>query len=176
MKIRSRRKRAVTSEPMRGIPLPEGRQMSTGTFTLKSHPRTIPTRVARTEHVFSPMSAIERRLMTAMKTIRSLPDHERRFFIVKGPSIPYLQEYMDAYASSDVKVAMFIPRPQDVSDCLTALSWVRHIPKNIWKIMWLRSFGFSFGLIGRYIGMSDETARRWYREGITDAWSAANGT
>lgn len=110
-----------------------------------------------------------------MKTIRALPDKERRFFVVKGASLPYLQEYMDAYASADVKVAAFVPAPKDISDCLIALSWVRHVERKSWKIMWLRSFGFSFGLIAKYIGRSDETARRWYREGITDAWSAANG-
>ncbi|RWO22876.1 MAG: hypothetical protein EOS09_19370 [Mesorhizobium sp.] len=113
--------------------------------------------------------------MTAMKTIRAMPDRERRFFIVKGASIPYIQEAMTAYASSDVRVAAYVPTPQDVSDCLVALSWVRHVDKKSWKIMWMRSFGFSFGLIAKYIGRSDETARRWYREGITDAWSTANG-
>lgn len=156
-------------------PAPEDTRAVYNGMTLRTSQRSRPTPVGRTEAVFAPMSQIERRLITAMKTIRALPDREKRFQVMKGASIPYLQDYMDAYSSADIKVAEYVPSPADVSDCLTALSWVRHVDKRKWKIMWLRSFGFSFGLIGRYISRSDETARRWYREGITDAWSTANG-
>lgn len=144
-------------------------------MSLKTVERSRSTPVAPTERVFAPMRVIESRLLTAMKTIRATPDKEKRFQIVKGSSIPYLQEYMDAYASSEVRVPEFVPTPKDHSDCLTALSWVRHVDKKIWKIMWMRSFGLSFGLIGKYTGRSDETVRRWYREGIVEAWSSANG-
>lgn len=171
-KLKQQERRAKLPEPGRLIDMPIG---SGGMFSLRSYPREQSTRVPKTEKLFATHREIEGRLMTAMKTIRAMPDRERRFFIVKGASIPYLQEYMDAYASSDVRVAAFVPTPQDVSDCLVALSWVRHVDKKSWKIMWMRSFGLSFGLIAKYIGRSDETARRWYREGITDAWSTANG-
>ncbi len=162
-------------EPIGPVALPEDRGYITNRSRLRSPPRSRSQPVARTETSYAPMYAIEARLLTAMKTIRALPDKEKRFHVVKSASLPYLQEYMDAYASSDARAPVFVPTPQDVSDCLTALSWVRHVDRKLWKIMWLRSFGFSFGLIARYIGRSDETARRWYREGITDAWTAANG-
>jgi hypothetical protein len=166
-----RRSRLPEPGRLADIPLSSGGRFSiVKNFHMEQAPR-----VTKTETVFAPHRDIESRLMTAMKTIRAMPDPERRFFIVKGASLPYLQEYMDAYASTDVKVAAYVPTPQDVSDCLVALSWVRHVDKKSWKIMWMRSFGCSFGLIAKYIGRSDETARRWYREGITDAWSTANG-
>lgn len=174
-KRRAGRPKTLRYDETKRRPLPEDTRGAWTTMRVKSIPRERSRPVERTEAEFVPQSAIEKRLMRAMKTIRAVPDKERRFFIMKGASIPYLQEYMDAYNSSDVRVPVFIPTPQDVSDCLVALSWVRHLDKKLWKIMWLRSFGFSFGLIGKYIGRSDETARRWYREGITDAWATANG-
>lgn len=156
-------------------PLPEDTRTRYNVMSLKAPPRERSAPVSATEPTFVPQYLIEQRLLTAMKTIRALPDRERRFMVMKGASISYVQEYLDAYASTDVRVPMFVPTPTDVTDCLVALSWVRHVDKKSWKIMWLRSFDFSFGLIAKYIGRSDETARRWYREGITDAWAAANG-
>jgi hypothetical protein len=169
------RPRKVKADKHGSKPNDEDVRGVTNVFRLFPHPKSNAGPVRKTENEFAPQHAIEKRLMTAMKTIRALPDKERAYLTMKGASIPYLREYIDAYNSSDVKVAVFIPRPKDISDCLVALSWVRHVDKKLWKIMWLRSFDLSFGLIARYIGRSDETARRWYREGITDAWVAANG-
>jgi hypothetical protein len=113
--------------------------------------------------------------MTAMKTLRALPDKERRFFVVRSTSPEYVQEYIDAYNAIEMIIPEYRPTPADVSDCLVALSWIRHLHKNQWKILWLRSFELSFGLIGKYIGRSDETARKRFDEAVTDAWIAANG-
>lgn len=47
------------------------------------------SRVSRTE--------VAECLLTAMNTLRDLPDREKRFFIVKSFSPDYVREYMDAY-------------------------------------------------------------------------------
>ncbi len=112
--------------------------------------------------------------MRAMKTLRAVPDRERRFFIVKSSSPDYIREYLDAYDPDDDIQPRFQPTPRDISDYLTALSWVRHLDRSAWKILWARSFDVSFGLIGKQIGRSDETARKRFETAITDAWIAAN--
>jgi len=118
---------------------------------------------------------VEEKILRAMQTLRSVPDRERRFFIVKSSSPDYVQEYIDAYASVEAVAPKFQPSPEDVSDYLNVLMWVRHLPKSSWNILWWRSFGLSFGLIAEYIGRSDETARTRYKEALTDAWMAATG-
>lgn len=118
---------------------------------------------------------VEERLLRAMMTLRAVPDRERRFFAVKSGHPPHVQEAMDAYASVEAVAPRFRPTPFDVSDYLTALSWARCLDRMQWRVVWLRSFGLSFGVIGHSIGQSDETARRRYREAITDAWISANG-
>lgn len=117
---------------------------------------------------------VERRIIRAMKTLRSLPDRERRFHTVGSAWPPYAQEAMDAYASVEAIAPRFNPSPFDVSDFLTALSWARHLPKKDWDILWWRSFELSFGVIAEYIGRSDETARRRYRDIMVDVWCSAN--
>jgi hypothetical protein len=112
--------------------------------------------------------------MRAMKTLRSLPDRERRFHMVKTAWPTYTQEAMDAYASVEATVPRFNPLPSDVSDFLLALSWTRHLCKRDWNILWWRSFELSFGTIARYIGRSDETARRRFKEIMIDVWCSAN--
>jgi len=109
-----------------------------------------------------------------MKTLRALPDREKRFFVVKSSSPDYVREYMDAYDPDNDIAPRFNPTPSDVSDCLTALSWVRHLDKKAWQVLWWRSFDVSFGLIAKYIGRSDETARKRFEEAVTDAWIAVN--
>lgn len=47
------------------------------------------SRVSRTD--------VAERLITAMKTLRALPDRKMRFFIMKSSSPDYVREYMDAY-------------------------------------------------------------------------------
>lgn len=117
---------------------------------------------------------VAERLLTAMKTLRALPDREKRFFIVKSSSPDYVRAYMDAYDPDNDYGPRFQPTPADVSDCLVALSWIRHLEFSAWKIVWWRSFDMSFGVIGKQIGRSDETARRRYEDVITDGWIAVN--
>lgn len=117
---------------------------------------------------------VEQRLMRAMQTLRALPDGDRRMLAMRSPWPPYVQEYIDAYGSVVAEEPRFRPTPFDVSDFLVALSWAQHLSKSDWRILWWRSFDLSFGLIAKYIGRSDETARRRYRDTVIDVWCAAN--
>jgi hypothetical protein len=161
------------SVPGRAI-LPEDAGYVHNTLKMKQQPSKTPApKIISSCRV--PRSEVQERLAVAMKTLRALPDRERRFFVVKSTSPDYVHEYIDAYNSVDEVLPKFRPTPSDVSDCLVALSWVRHMRKEQWQILWWRSFELSFGVIATYIGRSDETARKRYEEAVTDAWCAANG-
>lgn len=163
----------AANEPGRAV-LPENAGFVHNSLKIKSQPdRTPAPKVTSRSRV--PRSDIHDRLMTAMKTLRALPDREKRFFVVKSTSPDYVHEYIDAYNSVEELMPKFRPTPSEVSDCLVALSWIRHMRKDQWQILWWRSFDLSFGLIAKYIGRSDETARKRFEEAITDAWAAANG-
>lgn len=140
----------------------------------KRQPREVAERVAETPSAAIDIRTVERRVYRAMKTLRALPDREKRFLEFGSMWPPYVQASIDAYASVDAPAPRFCPTPFDVSDFLTALSWARHLSKDEWNILWWRSFDFSFGLIAKYIGRSDETARRKYRDVMIDVWCTAN--
>lgn len=161
-------------EPGRAILDEDQASWVTGRFTLKPELRVYRGPLA-TETVNCSIADCETRLMRAMMTLRAMPDRERRFFIVKSNMPPYVQEQIDAYAAVEEHAPRFEPTPFDVGDYLTALSWARHLPRTQWRILWWRSFGLSFGQIAHYIGRSDETARRNFKEAIIDVWTAANG-
>jgi hypothetical protein len=74
-----------------------------------------------------------------MRTLRAMPDRERRFFIVKSSSPDNVQESVTAYAAVEDIGPRFQPSPADISDCLTALAWVRHLDRAAWQILWRRS-------------------------------------
>lgn len=172
VKIRKRREKKVKQLPEPGrATLPESIRWVNSKSTLKAQPERRPApRVVSSCRV--PRAEVERRILTAMKTLRALPD--RNYFIQRSSSPDYVQEAVTAYGAAEDIAPRFQPTPADVSDCLTALSWVRHLEKNDWRLIWWRSFEMSFGLIGKYIGRSDETARKRYENAIIDAWAAAN--
>lgn len=172
LKRRGKRKPQIAKKPS-GLVLPEDRLMHQQ-MRHKRRQKRIPGPVA-TETGSYHINDVEDRIMRGMKTLRSLPDPERRFFFVKSSYPPFVQEHMDAYAAVEAQAPRFRPTPSDVSGYLTALSWVRHLSRNKWQLLWWRSFEMSFGMMAQRIGQSDETARRHYREALTDAWAAANG-
>lgn len=147
----------------------------TGSMRLRQLPPVTDYRVPVEQEAVSLLD-VEDRIMRAMRTLRSMPDRERRFFVVKSGHPQHVQEYIDAYAAVEASVPRFNPTPFDVSDYLKALSWARVLNREGWKILWWRSFDLSFGTIAKYIGRSDETARRRYKEALVDAWAAANGS
>jgi hypothetical protein len=118
-------------------------------------------------------SEVQTRLMRAMKTLRAIPDREKALLRLRSSSPDYIQE-AGAYNSEPAAERPFTPTPRDLSDYLTALSWTRHLHEKDWRVLWLRSFDFSFGLIAEFIGRSDETARRRFDAIITDVWCTAN--
>lgn len=153
--------------------LPENRYQVTAVHRLASQPPRRPApRVVSTERL--PRMEVEDRVLRAMMTLRVLPDNERRFFIVRSSSPDYVQEAVTAYTADNDEEPRFRPTPFDVSDCLNALAWLRHLDRPAWQMIWWRSFGVSFGLIGKRIGRSDEAARKRYENAMTDVWLAAN--
>lgn len=114
---------------------------------------------------------VERRLMRAFKTLRSLPSGGRG----PAPSWPeVLQTHEEAYGYTEVKMPRFRPTPFDVGDMLTALDWVRGLSKGDCRLLEWRSFDVSFRQIGHRLGKSDETARRRYRDVMIQVWHSAN--
>jgi hypothetical protein len=118
--------------------------------------------------------SVEHRVLRACKTIRAVPDREHRFLAgfmgMHSTWKQVIREFMDAYASADVKVR-FRPSPFEVSDCLPALEWCNVLNKNEFRMIWWRSFdNISFGVIAGRIGRSDETARRRYDDAIRKVW------
>lgn len=171
-KRRARRKPQIAKKPS-GLVLPEDRLMRQQMRPRRRQKRVrgpLPTETGEFDY-----ADVEERILRGMKTLRALPDHERRFFMVKSGYPDFVQEHMDAYAAVEARAPRFRPTPKDVSGYLMALSWVRHLDRMKWQLLWWRSFEFSFGLMAQHTGQSDETMRRHYREAVTDAWAAANG-
>ena len=117
---------------------------------------------------------VERRFLRSCKTLRAVPDRERRFQEVQGSWPDYVRDVAEAYGYNDAPMPRFRPTPFDVSDMLTALSWARGLQRNEYRLAWWRSFDLSFGQISRRIGKSDETARRYYRDVMVKLWTQAN--
>lgn len=117
---------------------------------------------------------VERRLMRAFKTLRVLPDPERRFSSGRSAWPEVLQSHEDAYGYTEIAMPRFRPTHFDVGDMLTALDWVRCLTKSDCKLLWWRSFDVSFKQIGLRLGRSDETARRRYKDIMIQIWGEAN--
>ncbi|RTL52907.1 MAG: hypothetical protein EKK40_07095 [Bradyrhizobiaceae bacterium] len=118
---------------------------------------------------------VERRLLRALKTLRALPDPDRRFFNQQAwPDVVHLSN--EAYGYTEATMPRFRPSAFDVSDCLNALEWVRGMEAPDLRLIVSRSFGFSFKQMGQRIGKSDETAARRYKDALLYAWWKANGS
>lgn len=179
---RRRRNKVKTMEPGRAFK-PEdsvrnGRVIDRGGTVMRMCPSQRPNRrpgakVKGAERLSR--ADVWERLESAMKTLRAMPDRERRFFAVKSGYPDFVRDYIDAYAAVEAIAPRFQPTPQQVSEYLDILAWTRHLERRDWQLLWWRSFGLSFGIIAEYIGRSDETARKRFENALTDAWTAANG-
>ena|SRR5258707_1290115 len=116
---------------------------------------------------------VERRILRACRTIRALPDPDRRFFVLYNAWPAMRDDVEEAYGYTEATLPRFRPTPADVSDCLNALGWARGLERRMWKLIWWRSFGVSFRHIGIRLARSDETARRRYKEAIIALWNSA---
>lgn len=117
---------------------------------------------------------VENRILRACKTIRALPDKDRKFQVISSLWPETIQDTADAYGYTEAIIPRFRPTPADVSDCLTALNWARALEKREFKLIWWRSFGISFRHIGIRLGRSDEMARLRYRDAILKIWYEAS--
>lgn len=117
---------------------------------------------------------VERRILRACKTIRALPDLEARFFRYHSlwPDTPQSAE--EAYGWQEASLPRFRPTPADVSDCLTALAWLRGIPRREGKLIWWRSLGWGFAHIAARIGRSDLEAKMRYDGVVLKLWLIAS--
>jgi hypothetical protein len=120
------------------------------------------------------ITEIEDRIIVACKTIRALPDKEKRFFQTESAWPDFVRDASEAYGYTEATTPRFRPSPSDVTDCLVALAWARGIDKKEFRLIWMRSYELSFGTIGRAIYKSDETARRYYRDVLVKLWAVAN--
>jgi hypothetical protein len=124
------------------------------------------------------VSDVEKRVMRACKTVRSIPDKEAGFLRRGGPasmSWHVVHDFWDAYSPDEIVKIKFRPTPFDVSDMLKALGWCRCLTKQEFKLIWWRSFEqVSFSVIAARIGRSDETARARYRDALLKVWHVAN--
>ncbi len=115
---------------------------------------------------------IEGRILTALKTLRALPDPDARVLAqFKGQSVSWpevVREQGQAYGYGEVRAQPFRPSPKDVSRMLDDLAWPQGIDKPLFRILWWRSHDAPFSIIAARIGRSPETARRRYREAIME--------
>ena len=120
---------------------------------------------------------IEGRILTALKTLRALPDPDARVLAqFKGQAVSWpevVHEHGQAYGYGEVKARPFRPSPRDVSRMLGDLAWLQGIDKPLFRLIWWRSFDLPFSFIGARIGRSPETARRRYREAIMEVTKRA---
>lgn len=117
---------------------------------------------------------VERRMLRACRTLRAVPDPDRKFQWIGCVWPEVIRTVEESYGYTDEVMPRFRPTPADVSDYLTALGWARVVEWKDFKLIWWRSFEVSFKQIGMRIGRSDETARRWYRDCILRVWHEAN--
>lgn len=115
-------------------------------------------------------ASIEDRVLTACKTIRVLPDRERKFLGTLPMRQPVWQEAVNewtAYGAEEER-ERFQPTRAQVSDCFVALAWCAPLEKPDFRIVWARSFGLSWDKIAaatRFYGGArhsrDTTIRRY---------------
>jgi hypothetical protein len=138
--------------------------------------------MARQDVVYAPAlpddltyRSVEARVLRACKTLRALPDREKRFLGLAPLANSIWRQAVDEWAAynADDERIKFFPRPHDVSDYLTALSWCKTLDKREFRYIWWRSFDISFSVIGARIGRSDETARRRYEDVMRKVWYEA---
>lgn len=118
---------------------------------------------------------VERRLLRGLKTLRQQPDREREWLRVKSGWPDVVQDAPDQAALNEQlsQPAPFRPTPFDVSDYLTALSWLGPL-KPLWRrVIILRSHDFAWRDVGDRLCVTGETAGYHYRQGMAAAWIVA---
>ena len=119
--------------------------------------------------------SVEHRVLRACKTLRAIPDKERKFLNGPAQGSIWKQVVQEFWSyNSEEEQLKFRPKPFDVSDYLVALSWCTVLEKQEFRYIWWRSFdNVSFSVIAARIGRSDETARRRYEDAMRKVWYEA---
>jgi hypothetical protein len=120
---------------------------------------------------------VERRVLRACKTIRALPDRDRKNLYHSMDCGMWSQAVTEwtAYGADTARVR-FQPTGRDIDDCLVALAWCRALdcPPEVefgrsrrmarpeFQLVWCRSRGWGFQQIGDSIGRPRKTVERWY--------------
>lgn len=123
---------------------------------------------------FQTVVDIERRLLRACRTLRALPDPDKKYQWVGSAWPEMVRSSEDAYGYSEAIMPRFRPTPVDVSDYLTALSWAREFEWEEFRFVWWRSYDLSFGQMAARIHRTDERARQIYRDVLLRIWAVAN--
>ncbi len=120
---------------------------------------------------------IEVRILTALKTLRALPDPDAKIWRqFDGQSISWpevVRESQEAYGYDEPRQRRFRPSPRDVSRMLGDLAWLEGLEKPQFRLIWWRSFDLPFSFIAARLGRSDETARRRYRDALMEVTKRA---
>lgn len=126
---------------------------------------------------------VERRIITAFKTLRALPDREAGWLRFKSNYPDYLREWSDFVGVQHVSIEPQ-PRPlsKDIDDMHVALGWLVNVPMSIEKrkkderILILMSLGYSLRQVAdRMKVRSPETIRSRKNYLIKCCWGVANG-
>lgn len=116
---------------------------------------------------------VEQRVLRACKTLRAIPDPDKRFRVMHSPWPEIVTSAEEAYGYTEVRMPRFKPTPADVDDMLPALALARVLDQQAWRLIWARSYGYSYRQIGFRLGRHDETVRRWYKDACLKLWVEA---
>ena len=125
------------------------------------------------------IAALEERLHEAIRTLRALPDRERKWIHAAGARWPdTLREVADVLALALERVQQgksafesmrgprYTPSKEAIDRMDEALDWLRVLDKDQLRILTLRAFGMSWERIGWRFRKSDRTMQRWYRDAL----------
>lgn len=115
-------------------------------------------------------------LERALKTLRALPDNDRRAITNSWPD--FVRDPLDAYGYTEARPPRFRPTPKDVSvmlEVLARLSWLdRQVtsdgPRDV-KIIVARAYGSPWWRLAQRFGRSERTVQRWHDGAVTRIYS-----
>lgn len=121
-----------------------------------------------------PIDDVERRVIRACKTIRALPDPDAAFLYASVTiQLPIVHDEWFAFEIDSEERPRFMPKPFDVSDVLVALGWCNNLERRDFKIVWWRSFDWSFRQMGFRLGRSGRRAQQIYSDVMLKVWQEA---
>ncbi len=112
---------------------------------------------------------IERRVLTAIKTLDASADPDRRFLAGRMTVWPQAQRLLadvigeESVAAERARLSRFQPTPQEIDDMLPALALIGPREKPWFWLLRARAYGRSYSRIAYVRGRSDEYWRRKYK-------------